>query len=131
MSLNQKFGGLFGAIYLLVGILGFFVTSGVDFMATRGEDLIIFGVNPLHNVVHLVVGLLFLGGAAAGVRAARSINMLLGIVLLLLGIAGFFLVDSSANIIALDFEDNFLHLGTAVLALAVSMRKEAEPVPTA
>lgn len=124
MTLNQQFGYAFGAIYVLVGILGFFVTGGVGFAATEGENLIIFGVNPLHNLVHLAVGALLLGGAAGGHRAAKSVNTLVGAVYLLVAVVGFFVIDTSANIIALNQADNFLHLITGALALAVGMRKE-------
>lgn len=125
MTLNQKFGGVFGAIYVVVGIAGFFITSGVGFTATEGRPLIVFEVNPLHNIIHLAIGALLLGGAAAGAATSRLINVLVGVLYLLVGVAGFFLLDTPANIIALNIADNFLHIGTAVIALALGMRKEA------
>ena len=124
MSLNQRFAVLFGVVYLLVGIVGFFVTGGVEFTSTTGKDLIVFGINPLHNIVHTAIGVLWLVGAAMGAGPARSMNILIGVVLLIVGIIGF-VIPTDSNILALDFEDNLLHLGTAVLALAVALRGEA------
>lgn len=118
---NQWFGYVFGAVYVLVGLVGFAVTPGVGFAATHGKDLIIFGVNPLHNLIHVAVGILLLGGAASGTMASRGVNLTVGTVYLLLGIAGFFLINNSANILALNEPDNFLHLVTAVGALGVGV----------
>ena len=46
-----------GIAYVLVGVLGFFVTGFGDFAAQTGDKLLgVFEINPLHNVVHLLVG---------------------------------------------------------------------------
>ena len=127
MSLNRKVGYLFGVVFLLVGIAGFFVAKGVGFTSTEGKDLIIFEVNPLHNIVHALVGLVLIGGAAAGDRASRSANIAVGAVYGLVGVVGFFITDSSANLLALDIADNLLHLGTAVVLLAVALRGAPAP----
>lgn len=121
-TINQKFAYALGAIYLIVGLAGFAVTGGVGFASPEGAELIWFEVNPLHNIVHLALGAAWLIGGAAGPLAARSVNMTLGAVLLLLGIAGFFVrPDASYNILALDTADNWLHLLTGVVALGVAM----------
>ena len=46
-----------GAVYTLVGILGFLVTGLEDFAAETDKTLLGFELNPLHNLVHLVIGL--------------------------------------------------------------------------
>ena len=46
-----------GAVYTLVGLLGFFVTGFDNFAAETDETLLGFEVNPLHNIVHLAIGL--------------------------------------------------------------------------
>jgi uncharacterized membrane protein YuzA (DUF378 family) len=116
---NRTFGLLFGAVYVLVGIVGFFVTTHVAFAATTGKPLIFFNLNPLHNLVHIAVGLLFLGGAAAGEIWSARVNALVGAVYLLVGIAGLFVIGHSLNILALNGADNGLHFASAVLALGV------------
>ena len=127
-TINQKFAYIFGAVYVLVGLIGFAVTAGVEFAATEGNLLFgLFEVNPLHNIVHLLVGAAFLIGARNGPMAARATNMSIGAVYLLLGIVGLFMEPgNSANILALNGGDNALHLFTGVAALGVAMYAAGE-----
>ena len=46
-----------GAVYTLVGILGFFVTGFENFASETDKTLLGFEINPLHNLVHLAIGL--------------------------------------------------------------------------
>src|SRR3954464_2475783 len=62
---------VFGAVYLLVGIVGFFVTGFDNFADhSQHQTLLFFMTNPLHNVVHIVIGLagLLLARTLAGAR---------------------------------------------------------------
>ncbi len=121
-SPNRIVATVFGAVYLLVGLLGFAVTGGVGFLATEGGLLLgIFAVNPLHNIAHLLIGAALLVAGLANVRAAKTVNTVVGAAYLLLGVAGFFLVGTSANILALNVPDHFLHLGSAVVLLAIGV----------
>lgn len=130
-TLNQKFAYTFGAVYVLVGLAGFAVTGGVDFASQEGNNLILFEVNPLHNIVHLAIGAAFLLGAKAGPMAARSVNMAIGAVYTLVGIAGFLIDrDSSANILALNMADNWLHIVSGIGALGVAMYAGREMATT-
>ena len=117
-------GTVFGAVYLLVGLAGFAVTGGVGFAATEGKPLILFDVNPLHNIVHLLVGALLVLGARGGVKAAKGTNTLVGGVYLVVGLVGLFLVGSGANILALNSADNVLHLASAILLLGVGLSQD-------
>jgi len=119
-SPNRLLAAVFGAVYLLVGIAGFVVTSGVGFAATEGEKLLLFEVNPLHNIVHLGIGAALLL-ASRSVRSAKAVNVAVGAVYLLVGVVGLFLVGTAANIIALNGADNVLHLGSAILLLGVGL----------
>jgi len=125
-SPNRLVGAIFGVVYLLVGIAGFFVTSDVDFAATEGEPLIVFDVNPLHNIAHLAIGALLLFAALKSVSAAKGANMLVGAVYLLLGIVGLFILDSEANVLALNGADNVLHLASALLLLGVALSQDKD-----
>lgn len=122
---NQMFAGVFGGTYVLIGLLGFAVTAGVGLSATQGNNLLVFELNPLHNVVHLAIGALFLTGAALGESAARTVNIGIGSTYLVVGLIGLFLVNSGANILALNHPDNVLHLGSAVAALIVAAKPMA------
>ena len=123
-SPNKLLATVFGAVYLLVGLAGFAVTSGIGFFATQGANLIIFAVNPLHNVIHLAIGAALLFAGLKSVPAARSVNTTVGAVYLLVGIVGLFLLDSAANIIALNGADNVLHLASAILLLGVGLSQD-------
>jgi hypothetical protein len=121
-SPNRLVAVIFGAVYLLVGLLGFAVTGGIGFIATDGGLLLgIFEVNPLHNIAHLLIGAALLIAGLASVRAAKGVNVTIGAVYLLLGIVGFFLVGTAANILALNTADHFLHLASAIVLLGVGL----------
>ncbi len=74
-SVNKLVGVVFGAVYVLVGLLGFTVSGGSSFAGIDGGLLLgIFMVNPLHNIAHILVGALLLAGGMGTVRAAKSVN---------------------------------------------------------
>jgi hypothetical protein len=124
-SPNRVVATVFGAVYLLVGLLGFAVTGGVGFIATDGGLLLgIFEVNPLHNIAHLLIGAALLIAGLKSVPAAKAVNVTVGAVYLLLGIVGFFLVDTPLNILALNTADHFLHLASALVLLGVGLGAE-------
>ena len=124
-SPNRIVATVFGAVYVLVGLLGFAVTGGVGFIATEGGLLLgVFQVNPLHNVAHLLIGAALLVAGVAGIAAAKAVNTVVGGAYLLLGIVGFFLAGTSANILALNTADHFLHLASAIVLLGVGLGAE-------
>lgn len=126
-SPNRLIATVFGAVYLLVGLVGFAVTSGVGFFSTEGSNLIIFEVNPLHNVIHLAIGAALLYAGVKDLQLARTVNTAVGAVYLLVGILGLFLLTSPLNIIALNGADNVLHLASAVLLLGVGLSLDKVP----
>ena len=119
-SPNRLLGTIFGAVYLLVGLLGFAVTGGIGFFATKGGLLLgSFEVNPLHNIAHLLIGAALLIAGLSSVTAAKGVNTTVGAVYLLLGIVGFFLMGTNLNILALNTADHFLHLASAIVLFGV------------
>jgi hypothetical protein len=121
-SPNRLLATIFGAVYLLIGILGFTVTMGTGFFATQGGLLLgIFEVNPLHNVAHLIIGAALLIAGLANVRAAKTVNIVIGLAYLVLGIVGLFIVNTMFNILALNSADHVLHFASAILLLAVGL----------
>lgn len=121
-SPNRLIGTVFGTVYVLVGLLGFFVTGGVGFIATEGGLLLgIFEVNPLHNVAHLLIGTALLIAGLSSASAARATNTTVGAIYLLLGVIGFVLADSALNLLALNTADHFLHLASALVLLGVGL----------
>ena len=109
----RQFAIVFGAVYVLVGVLGLILPSPL---------LGIFGVNLLHDIVHLAIGGLWLFSAFVapmGPDSARKTSQLIGVVYLLVAILGFVLPDLMSQLLVINMADNFLHLGTAVLALYI------------
>jgi len=122
LGVNRAIGSVLGAVYILVGLLGFTVSGGSDFAGDSGGKLLgIFMVNPLHNAAHLLVGALLLAGAAGGERAASRTNTLVGGVYLVLAVLGPVVQNGSLNILALNAPDHVLHLASAVLLLLVGL----------
>lgn len=121
-SPNRLLGVIFGAVYVLIGVLGFTVTSGVSFFATEGGLLLgIFEVNIFHNVAHILIGAALLIAGLSNVRAAKTVNSIVGAAYLVLGLAGLFLVGTALNILALNVADNVLHFASAAILLAVGL----------
>ena len=111
----QTLGLAFGAIYLLVGIVGFFVT-GFDNFAGNAQDemLIIFMINPLHNIVHILIGVagLALSRTLAG---AKTFGLLLAAGYGLAFIYGVIAVGKDWDFLNINWADNILHLLSAIV----------------
>ena len=121
-SPNRLLAIVFGAVFLLVGLLGFTVTGPYSFFSTEGGLLFgLFEVNIFHNVAHLVIGAALLIAGISSVAAARTVNTTVGAAYLLLGIIGLFLIGSTANVLAINAADNVLHFASAVVLLAVGL----------
>ena len=112
----QRFAAAFGVVYLVVGVAGFALTGVSDFAGHHHPTLLIFAVNPLHNVIHLVLGIAWLA-AAPRHRTARLANLALGVVLGLVTVLGFVGVTNMLGMSGFADPDNFLHLATATLSL--------------
>jgi len=115
---GQLYALVIGAVYLLVGVVGFFFAS--EFTKGTGEDeFIVFRLNHLHNLIHIVLGVGWLA-AFRSATLAKSVNLLFGAVLLLVAILGFTGIDlmhTLLNITKTTDPDNFLHLVTGAIAL--------------
>jgi hypothetical protein len=110
-----------GVIYTAVGVLGFLVTGFEDFAAETDKTLLGFEVNPLHNIVHLVIGL---AGLALWRRVdtARTYGWLLAAGYGLAFIYGLFAAgNSDINFLSINGADNGLHLVSAVAGLAIAL----------
>jgi arginine exporter protein ArgO len=117
----QNVARIVGVVFLLVGIAGFIpgLTTGYDKMSFAGMGsmamlLGLFQVSILHNIVHLLFGIVGLLSA----RTARGAKRFLiggGIVYAVLWIYGLVIDNSSsANFVPLNTADNWLHFVLAV-----------------
>ena len=114
----QLLGLAFGAIYLLVGIAGFFVTAFRDFASPSDATLIVFDINPLHNIVHILIGVagLALSRTLAG---AKTFGLLLLVGYGAAFVYGLFATGQDWDILNLNWADNILHIASAVVGGAI------------
>ena len=129
-SPNRLLATVFGTVYLLFGLLGFAYTGGFSFFSTKGGLLLgLLEVNIFHNVVHLLIGAALLIAGLATIPAARVVNLSVGVLFFVLGVAGLFLTNAPANVLAINGADNVLHFATAVVLLAVALGAEKRVAP--
>jgi len=114
-----------GAAYVLVGVLGFFVTGFDDFAGTADEKLLgIFALNPLHNVVHLLIG-------AGGLALWRTRETARAYGLALVGGYGLTFAYGlfTEGILNLNAADNALHLASTLAGAAILVLLPKAPSP--
>jgi hypothetical protein len=125
----QSLAALVGAVFLLVGVLGFIpgITTHYGDMAFAGDGsdaklLGIFEVSILHNIVHVLLGIAGLALARTwdGARAYLIGGGVLYLALWLLGIVG------GADWVPANSADNWLHfvLGLGMVALGFVTTRE-------
>lgn len=126
-TVNRTFALVLGVVFTLIGIIGFFIpaenSTGVQ--ALFG----IFDVDTVHNIIHLVTGLI--GIAAAFTGQSRTFNQVFGILYTLLGILGLISVlyfppgsyghDSGLflGITHINAADHVLHLIAGIASIVV------------
>ncbi|MGA5193022.1 DUF4383 domain-containing protein [Streptomyces exfoliatus] len=130
----QQAALLVGAVFLLVGVLGFIpgVTTDYDSLEFAehhsGAELFgVFQVSILHNLVHLLFGVAGIAMSRAA-STARAFLVGGGVVYLVLWLYGLIIDhDSGANFIPVNTADNWLHLalglGMVVLGLLLGRRR--------
>lgn len=121
-GVHQWLALIIGVVYLLVGAAGFIVTGFDDFLEhDHSQTLLGFAINPLHNVVHLVIGLLGISlWATSG--GARTFGWLLLIGYGAVFVYGLFAVDNpEIDYLNINEADNWLHLGSAVAGLLIAV----------
>jgi hypothetical protein len=109
-SLAGKVGVAFGAFYVTIGIIGFFITGfGGALTGEHGDSLLGISINQFHNIVHLGIGVLLLAlslqkneaaaeGAVMGVGLFYVVAFVIGVMnsdnLTIIGMRG---ADDPAN----------------------------------
>ena len=126
---NKLVAQILGAVLVLVGVLGF---------ALPNPLLGLFGVNLLHNLVHLLTGGVLLAAAFMdGGRNARLVNIILGVVYLLVAVVGFLGIDAINALVGnastdpgVALADPALHLLLAVVLLGVAFTMKETTMTT-
>ena len=110
----KKSGAIFGIIFIIVGILGFFSNP---LIGPTG----FFAADAMHSVIHLILGAALLI-AARSEPGSRKTILTVSVIYLILSIAGFFqfgAANDSGKLLGMalaNSADNWLHL---VLAAAL------------
>lgn len=114
-SAVRNYARLIGTVVVLVGILGLILGDA--------RRLIVFNIDLVEDIVHLVTGglMVYVGFARTDASLARTVVGGLGVVYLLVGILGFV----APNLFGLlphgyNVYDNILHLTLGVLGIVVS-----------
>jgi arginine exporter protein ArgO len=131
----QNAAAAVGAVFLLVGILGFVpgITTNYDQLGSAGHTsmamlLGVFQVSILHNIVHLLFGV---AGLALARTARTATHYLIwgGVIYLVLWFYGLVIGhDSGANFVPVNDADNWLHLILAIgmIGLGVALGRTRE-----
>jgi hypothetical protein len=127
----------FGAVYLLIGIIGFFITGFDNFFGNENgqpahhvdENLLGFMINPFHNVVHILIGAagLALSRTLAG---ARTYGWLLAVGYGAAFVYGLIAVGEDWDFLNLNAADNVLHILTAIVGLVIALGPVRDRVDT-
>jgi Domain of unknown function (DUF4383) len=123
-SLAQRVAPFFGLLYITIGIIGFFVTGFSNFVQNTGDTLIGFHINPMHNLVHLLIGIfLIVMATRSSVAAAEGAIMGVGLFYVVAFVIGATSKDNLTIISMYGYGDleNFNHLlnGVALLTLGL------------
>ena len=119
----RLYATLVGGALVVIGILGFFYSSGFSTGKPVGREseevLGLLAVNGWHNLIHIATGLL---GLAAAAYAARTYALALGLAYTLIAIWGFLVIEDGLgaliSTVPVNTEDNFLHLILGLTGLA-------------
>lgn len=107
---------VFGIIFVLVGLLGFVSNPLVG---ANG----LFMTNGLHNVVHLLFGIILLVAMRGGQAQSALWLKILGVVYLILAVLGLVLGGPMLfGLVDINGADNWLHLVLGVVLLLAGMR---------
>ena len=117
-----------GIIFIVVGLLGF-----IDNPIVGSSEKAMFHADTVHNMVHIISGLLFVLVAMAAPASASTVMILFGIVYLLIGILGITSVGENGMAKLLGFlhvnaADNYLHIALGIVIALAGMITRRKPI---
>lgn len=116
----SKAAKIFGAVMILVGILGF-----VPGLAPNGHLLGVFHINTAHNFVHILTGAVALWVGYVSEHASKLFFLTFGIIYGLVAILGFIAVDRPVlGFIANNIADAWLHVAIAAVSIVLGLMPE-------
>jgi hypothetical protein len=116
----KKLVMLLGVVFVLVGLLGF----------VNNPVLGLFAVDTLHNIVHLLSGVLALFFAAKGEDAAKSFAKVFGVVYALVALLGLLIPGESIfGLLTVNLADDMLHVVLALVFLWIGFGMGGSAAP--
>ncbi|MBS0615916.1 MAG: DUF4383 domain-containing protein [Verrucomicrobia bacterium] len=104
---------IYGIVFVVIGILGF--VPGITY---HQHLLGLFHVNAVHNLVHIVTGLVAYAVSRVDTRSCRMFFQIFGVIYAIVGFLGFFYGTKPVlGIIANNMADTWLHLVIGAVSL--------------
>jgi len=111
MTIVQRVAQVFGWVFLLIGLIGFYYSRTMEMQMLLG----LFPVNLLHNTVHVLFGVWGIA-AARSFGGAKMYGQIGGVIYLILAVLG--LIDPTGfGLVPLGGNDIWLH---AVLGIVLA-----------
>ena len=128
-TLAAKVGVAFGAFYVALGVIGFFITGfGGALTGEHGDAILGVSINQFHNLVHLGIGLfLVIMSLQKNAAAAEGAVMGVGLFYVVAFVIGV-IANDNLTIIGMRGEGdpaNFFHLLSGVTLLVVGLLSSA------
>ena len=115
-----------GVVLLIAGVAGY-----VPQLCPDGKLFGLFAVDPMHNIVHIVTGLMGVGMSLASEAAGRNFFRILGVLYALVAALGFIVGrDGQVLGMAMNMADHFLHAGIAIVGLWLGFAYHAALPPS-
>ena len=116
-----------GVIFIAVGLLGF-----IDNPIVGSSEKAIFHADTVHNMVHIISGVLFVLVAMAAPASTSTVMVIFGIVYLAIGILGITSVGEEGMAKVLGFlhvnaADNYLHIALGIVIALAGMVTRSRP----
>jgi hypothetical protein len=125
---------LFGIVYIGLAIWGIML----ELQGGHHDGSLLLGTFKLdfvHNLVHLLSGVVALAAVVASERYARLYFQVFGVVYAIVAVVGFIQADTVLGLFVVNLPDNLLHVAIAVASLALGFftpkPSNATPTPTA
>ncbi len=108
-SLTKSVTWILGVVLVLIGVAGFFVDG----------TLLVFQVDTIHNIVHLLSGVVGIAAASSGEKYSRLFLIVFGIIYGVVTVVGFVNGGDILGLFQVNDADNYLHAAIAVVSLGV------------
>lgn len=107
-------GIILGIVFIIIGVLGYISNPIVG----AGS---LFETDGVHNIIHILSGIIILALAAKGEMKAKLAFKIFGIVYLVVAVLGFVGASSGSifNLIAINAADNWLHVVLGILMVSL------------